>query len=103
VLGKTPAARRAGFAGAGDEVEVASRRGSVAVTVRMTESVMPGIVFAPFHFCASPINLLTNNALDPVAKTPEYKVTAVNLVKNANAEAAKNRAKECEVVPEQTP
>lgn len=80
---------------AGDEVEIVSRRGSVIVEARLTESVMPGIVFSPFHFCSSPINIVTNNALDPIAKTPEYKITAVKLVKNVIAEAKKKRTEEC--------
>jgi anaerobic selenocysteine-containing dehydrogenase len=38
-------------------------------------------VFAPFHFNESKINLLTNPAMDPIAKTPEFKVCAVAVEK----------------------
>jgi len=38
-----------------------------------------GVVFMTFHFAESPANLLTNPALDPVAKIPEYKVCAVRV------------------------
>jgi len=38
-------------------------------------------VFMTFHFSESPTNVLTNKALDPAAKIPEYKVTAVRVEK----------------------
>lgn len=64
-----------------DEVEVASRRGKTTLVVRVTSKVTRGKVFAPFHFGDTPINLVTNDALDPVGRTPEYKVCAVKLKK----------------------
>ncbi len=73
----------------GDEVEIKSRRGVVRAVARITDRTMPGVVFAPFHFGDSPINFVTNDALDPVSKTPEYKVSAVRIVKTDNAETAK--------------
>lgn len=66
----------------GDDVEVSSRRGSVILETNITADVPHGIVFAPFHFSESPINLVTNNALDPESKTPEYKVSAVRIKKS---------------------
>lgn len=65
---------------AGDEVAVESRRGAIKVKARITEKVPPGVVFIPFHFGESPANALTNPALDPIAKIPEYKVAAVRIV-----------------------
>ena len=62
-------------------VEVASRRGQVTVKADVTEKVPPGVVFMTFHFAESAANLLTNAALDPVAKIPEYKVCAVRIGK----------------------
>ena len=62
-----------------DWVRVTSRRGQVQARVRVTERSAPGMVFGTFHFHESPINVLTNNALDPVGKIPEYKVCAVRV------------------------
>ncbi len=63
----------------GDMVKVTSRRGSVEIKACATDSIQEGVVFAPFHFAESPINRLTNSALDPIAKTPELKVAAVKV------------------------
>jgi formate dehydrogenase major subunit len=63
----------------GDSVRVASRRGSVIVPARVTSRVGRGSVFIPFHFREAAANLLTNDALDPTAKIPEYKYCAVLL------------------------
>jgi formate dehydrogenase alpha subunit len=65
----------------GDLVEVASRRGKVRAKARVTESSPKGVVFMTFHFAEAPTNVLTNPALDPVAKIPELKVCAVKLKK----------------------
>ncbi|PWT85525.1 MAG: hypothetical protein C5B58_02950 [Acidobacteria bacterium] len=57
-----------------------SRRGSMIARCLISERVPPGIVFANFHFPgAANVNNLTINALDPVAKIPEYKVCAVKV------------------------
>ena len=61
----------------GDSVMLRSRRGEVQMQVRPTESCPRGLVFVPFHFSEAKINLLTNPALDPIAKTPELKVCAI--------------------------
>ncbi len=64
----------------GDRVVVESRRGAAAFEVEVTASIRADTVFAPFHWggesCA---NLLTNPALDPVSKMPEFKVCAVRI------------------------
>jgi len=65
-----------------DWVKVSSRRGEVKTRVRITERVDRGVVFMNFHFAESAVNLLTNDALDPVAKIPEYKISAVKIVKS---------------------
>lgn len=57
-------------------VRVATRRGTVDVKARVTGDIKPGVVFLPFHYAEAPANLLTNNALDPVAKIPDLKVCA---------------------------
>jgi formate dehydrogenase alpha subunit len=63
----------------GDVVKVISRRGEVVARAKVTEVSPVGVVFMTFHFAESPANLLTNPALDPVAKIPEYKVCAVRI------------------------
>ena len=61
----------------GQMVEVRSRRGKIHIQAEVTGKVQPGVVFIPFHFAECAANLLTNPALDPVAKIPEFKVCAV--------------------------
>jgi len=60
-------------------VRVASRRGEIELVVRVTPTIRPGVVFIPFHFAEAAANVLTNSALDPIAKIPEYKVCAVSV------------------------
>ena len=58
----------------------ASRRGELTGYARLTDAVRPGAVFVPFVKLAdSAANFLTNSALDPASKIPEYKVCAVKL------------------------
>ena len=72
-------ARRLGV-GDGAALRVVSRRGELTAYARLTEAVRPGAVFVPFVKLAdSAANFLTNAALDPSAKIPEYKVCAVRL------------------------
>ncbi len=63
----------------GGSVRVASRRGEIVLEARITDMVPPRVVFIPFHYAEAAANKLTNHALDPVAKIPEYKVCAVQL------------------------
>jgi len=63
----------------GQKVRVTSRRGTVEVKARITEKSAPGSIFMNFHFTEAPVNFLTNPALDPTGKIPEYKVCAVKL------------------------
>jgi predicted molibdopterin-dependent oxidoreductase YjgC len=65
----------------GEMVKVKSRRGEIVIKARVSEVVPKGVVFIPFHFREAAANALTNAALDPVAKIPEYKVCAVRLAK----------------------
>jgi formate dehydrogenase alpha subunit len=66
-----------------EQVRVISRRGEIKTKAWITRRVPPGTVFIPFHFAEAAANLLTNPALDPVAKIPEYKVAAVRVEKVA--------------------
>ncbi len=67
----------------GGKVRVTSRRGTLVSTVQVTRRVQPGMIFMPLHFEEAAANLLTNSALDPISKTPEYKVCAVRVEKVA--------------------
>jgi formate dehydrogenase alpha subunit len=71
-------ARKVGLNGR-RRVRVASRRGQIELDVRVTENIKQGVVFIPFHFAEAAANALTNSAIDPVAKIPEYKVCAVKI------------------------
>lgn len=63
----------------GQLLQVASRRGEITAKAQVTDRVEPGLIFATFHFPESAANFLTNPALDPQAKIPEYKVCAVRV------------------------
>lgn len=62
-----------------NKVRVSSRRGEIELMVRVTDRIIPGVVFIPFHFAEAAANALTNSAFDPIAKIPEYKVCAVKV------------------------
>ena len=65
----------------GDRVRIQSRRGSIEAWALVTARSPKGTVFIPFHFAEAAANELTNDALDPQAKIPEYKVCAVRVEK----------------------
>jgi len=61
-------------------VRVSSRRGSVVVRARLVETIRHDTVFIPFHWAGEGrANLLTNPALDPLSRMPEFKVCAVRV------------------------
>jgi len=66
----------------GDILILSSRRGRLEAPARVTASVEPGTVFLPIHFGETPTNVLTDaEAFDPLAKIPEFKVSAVSIEK----------------------
>ncbi|GAA0899131.1 molybdopterin oxidoreductase family protein [Pseudonocardia zijingensis] len=72
-------ATRSGLAD-GDLAVVVSRRGTAQARVRCVPTLRPDTVFLPFHFGAGQAaNRLTNPALDPISRMPEFKVSAVRL------------------------
>jgi formate dehydrogenase alpha subunit len=66
-------------------VKAKTRRGEVKVPARVTTDIMKGVMFMPFHYVECAANILTNNALDPIAKIPEFKACAVRIEKIAEA------------------
>ena len=66
---------------AGDVISVASRRGIVSLYARADDGTPRGAVFIPFCFYEAAANLLTNPALDPVGKIPEFKYCAVKVTR----------------------
>ena len=62
-----------------ETVQVTSRRGSIQLTARISDIVVPGVLFIPFHFAEGAANALTNNVLDPESAIPEFKVCAVSI------------------------
>ncbi|MCR5651160.1 MAG: formate dehydrogenase subunit alpha [Lachnospiraceae bacterium] len=65
----------------GEKIKIKSRRGEITATARVGRKVSEGETWMPFHFPDSPVNMLTNAALDEFARIPEYKVCAVNIGK----------------------
>jgi formate dehydrogenase major subunit len=63
----------------GDVVTITSRRGAVALYARADDSSPRGAVFVPFCYYEAAINKLTNAALDPYAKIPEFKYCAIRV------------------------
>jgi formate dehydrogenase major subunit len=60
-------------------VRVSSRRGEIVLKVRLGDSPAPGSVFIPMHFREAAANVLTNPAVDPWGKIPEFKFCAVKI------------------------
>jgi formate dehydrogenase major subunit len=65
----------------GELVSVSTRRGTIKAMAKVTRDIMKGEIFLPFHFSEAAANVLTNNALDPLAKIPEFKVCAAKIEK----------------------
>lgn len=65
----------------GAMVKVTSRRGSITLKTKVGQKVAIRSVFIPFHYREAAANILTINAVDPIAKIPEYKVCAVKVEK----------------------
>jgi formate dehydrogenase major subunit len=63
----------------GDVVTIASRRGEVSLYARADDGTPRGAVFVPFCYYEAAINKLTNAALDPFAKIPEFKYCAIQV------------------------
>jgi formate dehydrogenase major subunit len=69
----------------GEMVKAKTRRGEIEIGAKVTDSIRKGEVFIPFHYIECAANILTNNALDPVAKIPEFKACAIRIEKMGGA------------------
>lgn len=65
----------------GDKLQIASRRGEFVARAWVTDRVASGLIFGTMHFPAGNANWATGAFLDPIAKIPEYKVSAVRVQK----------------------
>jgi formate dehydrogenase major subunit len=65
----------------GERVRVHSRYGAAVLPIRITSSVKPGDLFATFHTAEAFLNRVTSPYRDRYVKTPEYKITAVQIDK----------------------
>jgi formate dehydrogenase alpha subunit len=80
-----PADARAEGLAAGDRAVLASRYGQIEVAVRTNVEIRPGTLFLSFHFPETHTNALTSPLSDPQSRCPEYKVTAVRVVRSPTA------------------
>ncbi|MEF3245193.1 MAG: formate dehydrogenase subunit alpha [Caldisericaceae bacterium] len=65
----------------GDKVEIKTRRGSVTLKAKISTKPKKGVAFVSFHFSEANANVLTINAIDPIAKIPEFKACACAIKK----------------------
>jgi assimilatory nitrate reductase catalytic subunit len=64
----------------GDTVRVSSRRGTMTLPAKVVSTIRPDTIFIPYHWAGKrAANRLTNRALDPLSKIPEFKVCAVRI------------------------
>ena len=63
----------------GDFIKVSTRRGTIKIKVREDRSIPEGVIFIPFCYKEAAANLLTNSALDPFGKIPEFKYCAAKI------------------------
>ena len=75
----------------GGLVRLTTKRGSIEIMAREDRAVAPDMVFLPFAFVEAAANLLTNSAVDPFGKIPEFKFSAVK-VENARIKSPPNSA-----------
>ena len=99
----SPADLRALALESGDLLTIESRRGKLAASARVDEGMQPGVVLMPFTYHEAAANLLTNDALDPHGKIPEFKFCAVRVSKNDAACKQQQPGERGPAAPEPTP
>ena len=75
----------------GDWVGLTSRAGETVLRARVSERIAPGVVYTTFHFPQTQANVVTTENSDWATNCPEYKVTAVQVVRISQAEAWRTR------------
>ncbi|MCT4554135.1 MAG: formate dehydrogenase subunit alpha, partial [Pelagimonas sp.] len=65
----------------GEMIRLSTRRGSIEIMARADRAVAPDMVFVPFAYVEAAANILTNPAIDPYGKIPEFKFAAVKIEK----------------------
>ncbi len=63
----------------GDHVRLTTKRGSIEIMARADRAIAPDMVFLPFAYVEAAANILTNPAVDPYGKIPEFKFSAVKV------------------------
>ena len=79
VASLSPADLRRMHVSPGDPVRIRTRRGAIEIKARADNAVPEGMVFIPFCYAEAAANVLTNPALDPFGKIPEFKFCAVRV------------------------
>jgi formate dehydrogenase major subunit len=90
--------RKLGLEG-GDTITVRSRRGEVAIAIRRDDGTPDGTVFIPFAYYEAAANILTNAALDPFGKIPEFKYCAVAISRGGTPSASLGYSRAPQEVP----
>jgi formate dehydrogenase major subunit len=72
----------------GEKVRISTRRGAIELKTRVDGAIPDGVVFVPFCYAEAAANLLTNPALDPIGKIPEFKFCAARVEPVEEADAA---------------
>jgi formate dehydrogenase major subunit len=78
----------------GDWVGIMSRTGDTVMRASVSEKIHPGVVYTTFHFPESAANIVTTENSDWATSCPEYKVTAVQVVRVEQRDAWEKRAAE---------
>jgi assimilatory nitrate reductase catalytic subunit len=87
----------------GDVVRVTSRRGTMTLPAKVVGTIRPDTIFIPYHWAGRrAANQLTNRALDPLSKIPEYKVSAVRVERVGPAGTAVVDDREIDLVERDT-
>jgi formate dehydrogenase major subunit len=72
----------------GERIRLSTRRGAIEIMARADRAIAEDMVFVPFAYVEAAANILTNPALDPYGKIPEFKFAAVKVEKIEAVQAA---------------
>jgi formate dehydrogenase alpha subunit len=77
------------------KVTVSTRRGALTVKAVVTDAIIPGVIWMPFHYADKLTNILTNDAFDPISKIGEYKACAAKIEPASQLVIAGIKVKKC--------